>query len=318
MTRWIALLALAIGVGFIGAPNAANAGHIIKEHDCVGNDTEFRKVGEAPDYVPDAGCTPPGTLIAPPDNGPFSGSFYDAADDADDWPDPYPFQHDGDEYVDLPGEDFLHWGLLDRGDGMFGNVPTIKEYNLKQVGFPAIAKWRIALKGASVISNIEVVCSVCAMRPQGGGEGETYIPDPWVQPEGPTEWSDQSYFYYKLNRKQKPWELSAKHIPGPAHHDYYYDKKPIYAVGIPGLERIGPYRKGKDVEFLGCKPKILVLENDGSFMPGDIVEVKLEIPGTARLFTMLDVSSCELSYLRPCDIRDSNKASKAAVCGGEF
>ena len=270
-TMFLAALAVAVIL-----PATSFAGAMIKEHECVGRDTVLDKTGG------DAGCTPIGSPIAPP-GGP--GNVY------------------GTEDVDqFAGESFSRSGMLEMiptPSGMWQSIPTIKEPGFRQAGFPASAEWRIGLKSSSILSNIEVACSVCAQRPQSAGPGQTYIPHDFYRDEEYFE--GDSPLLAKLNKIQEPWRLSVRHRCSSG-NPTCSGTRDLYVRTIPGLLQYvsAPGERSSYVEWQGCKPKVVVVENDGMFFRGDTVDVRVDVPATAALHANLDVTSCQLSYIRGC------------------
>lgn len=268
-TTFLAALAMAALL-----PVQAFAGAMVKEHECVGRDTVLDKLGD------DGGCTPIGSPIAPPGG---SGNKYGV--------------EDVDEFA---GEQFTRSGMLEvipAPSGNFQSIPTIKEPGFRQAGFPASAEWRIGIKSSSILSNLEVTCSVCAQRPQSMGPGQTYIWD-----EGYHDYFEgDGQLLAKLNQAQEPWRLSVRHNCSTG-NPTCSGSRPLMVRTIPGLLQYvsarGEY--SSYVEWLGCKPKVVVVENDGSFFRGDRLDVTIDVPATADLHANLDVTSCEVSYIRGC------------------
>jgi len=365
MRRWSSLFAFAVAIGVAAMlPSVSFAGAMVKEHECVGKDTALDLIGSEgacsanpsvpcwTDYdcyrigsgfclqadPPDAGCTPVGSPIMPPHSGTFNGTT-GAMEGAEYGPE------DVDEFVGnplFPGEGFFTVGAVEkfpRGSNQWQTIPTEILQESRLVGFDATHIWRIGLKSSQIFSNLEISCSVCAMRPQGGGDGQTYVPDlEWFnyRPEyyGPRG----SGLIYKLNQPQEPWRMTARQICGKNNTSYECTEgtgipqpgKHLYVnpVEIPGLERIyygngtrdfdGYYRYEDPgaVEFLGCKPKVLVIDNPGGrFAAGDLIEIAIQTPNTARVFGMFDATSCEVSYIRGCQPAEGIFPNKDAICG---
>jgi hypothetical protein len=70
------------------------------------------------------------------------------------------------------------------------------------------------------------------------------------------------------------------------------------------------------VEFFGCKQKVLVVRNPGNIQQNDLLNVNVRVPPTARQRATMDVTSCELSYLRFCLFGEETFSNKANICGG--
>jgi len=269
-TMFLAALVVAVML-----PATSFAGAMVKEHECVGRDTVFNKTAG------DAGCTPIGSPIAPP-GGP--GNVY------------------GTEDVDqFAGEAFSRSGMLEvipTPSGMWQSIPTIKEPGFRQAGFPASATWRIGIKSSSILSNLEVACSVCAQRPQSAGPGQTFVPH---------DSYDNGFFdgdsalLAKLNQAQEPWRLSVQHACSSG-NPTCSGTRSLMVRTIPGLLQYvsAAGDRSSYVEWQGCKPKVVVVENDGTFFRGDRLDVRIDVPATAALHANLDVSSCEVSYIRGC------------------
>ena len=279
MTRTMTWVALAFSVAAVLAvPGKSYAGAMIKEHECVGADTLLNKAAE------DAGCTPLGSVIMPPGG---------------------PNNHYGPEDVDdFFGENFSASGALEvitvafpfGGSNMWQTIPTIKEPGFLQQGFDASFTWDIGIKSSSVLSDFDVVCSVCAERPQGQGPGETFVP---FGREADGVLSGSGAFVSGLNVGQEPWTLWAQHVcsaGNPACGGTFN----INSITMPGLRLVAPVDDGRWVEFQGCKPKILRVENDGTYFRLDRIRVRLDVPAAARLHGNLDATSCEVSYIRGC------------------
>ena len=284
MTRWLSILAVAAALAVVALPATSRAGAMIKEHDCVGKDTALNKIPPSATVPPDAGCTPIGSVIMPgPTTGPHGNKY--GPEDAD----------------SFPGESFTEAGALEvlpTPSGMWQSIPTIKETNFYQAGFPATFFWRIGIKSSSVLSNLEVSCSVCAQRPQNLGPGETFA---FLEgTEGDLEGS--APIIDKLNLPESPWGIAVRHICSPGNPVCGSRTEDLFVQEIPSLEihRSVPKAASSYLEFLGCKPKVLVVENPADFFRGDLIEVRLDVPGTARESANVDATSCEVSYLRGC------------------
>ena len=285
-TMFLAALVVAVML-----PATSFAGAMVKEHECVGKDTVLDKLTE------DAGCTPIGSPIAPPGG---------------------PTNKYGTEDVDeFAGEGFSIAGALElipTPSAMYQSIPTIKETGFRQAGFPTTATWSIGIKSSSILSNLEVSCSVCAQRPQSGGPGQTYVPrhrryDDTIWYEG------DSSLLAKLNLAMEPWRLSVRHFcsrANPTCNNY----RPLMVRTIPGLKNYisAPGRPSSYVEWQGCKPKTVVVENDGQFFRGDMIDVQIDVPATADLQANLDVTSCEVSYIRGCL---PGEGAFKGICRGE-
>lgn len=269
-TTFLAALAMAALL-----PAQAFAGAMVKEHECVGRDTVLDKLGD------DGGCTPIGSPIAPPGG---AGNKYGT--------------EDVDEFA---GERFTRSGMLEvipAPSGNFQSIPTIKEPGFRQAGFPATGEWRIGIKSSSILSNLEVTCSVCAQRPQSMGPGQTYI---WDEQNGYDYFEGDSELLAKLNQAQEPWRLSVRHTCSSG-NPTCSGTRSLMVRTLPGLLQYVSARgePSSYVEWLGCKPKVVVVENDGSFFRGDTLDVTIDVPATADLHANLDVTSCEVSYIRGC------------------
>jgi hypothetical protein len=185
MSRWNSKIAIALGlVGLLALAGVSNAGEMIKEHDCVGNDLKFT------DYrAGDAGCTPLGSPITPG----YGDNFY------------------GTEHTD----DFAREGFTAEGayellnpdpsspnspTGIWETVPTVKTFDHLQVGQRARFTYNIGIKGQSVLSDIEVTCSVCAQRPQRKGPGATFVES--TAPPDHYNFDGESRFFDYLNALQ--------------------------------------------------------------------------------------------------------------------
>jgi hypothetical protein len=285
---------------------------MLKEHDCVGNDLNADLV----EY--DAGCTPDGSMIMP---GPVfdKGNFY-GIEDSDD------FLFEG----------FRHEGCAfelynpDENDplaptGIFHTCPTVISQGHKAVGGRATFDYDIGIKAESITSPIEVTCSVCAARPQSAGPGQTFAhifrkhePHDGEYGENckPGTFCGDSPFFGQLNRPQKPWKISARHLCGPRHLDCNPgDEIDMNVVTIPSLF-MGDARKEKAqyATFIGCKPTTVILDNDTLFRRGDLINVRVDVPATARVAATMDVTSCEISYIRSCN---GEEGFFKDICRGE-
>lgn len=291
MTRKSALV-LALGAVALLVAETAFAGAMIKEHECVGRDTVLSLQRE------DAACTPPGSEIAPP-GGP--GNVY-GAEDVDNM---------GPESFRPSGALEIRTQAFPNGTNRWQTVPTIKEPGFLQVGFDATFQYEMMIKSSSILSDIEVVCSVCAERPQGLGPGQTFVPDPlWFDDDGV---DGGGAFIRRLNLQQQPWEMSVQHRCSSA-NPACLGVRDVNAITIPGLEMEPPIGEGRWVEFLGCKPKRLLVENDGTFFRGDQLLVRVDVPSSARVHATMDVTSCEASYIRGCL---PGEGSFKDICVGE-
>jgi hypothetical protein len=309
MTRF-SNLALVLGaLGFLVLPSLSHAGVMIKEHDCVGNDLVTNLVTH------DAGCTPEGSLISPglsrEDNG-GNGNYYSAMD-ADGFPSsPALREHEYDYNYNDPMESFTYKGCAFEMLGQPGVIetcPTVISPDHKQVGAKAKFNYRIGIKAQTVVSPIEVTCSICAARPWNLGPGQTFID--WVkrnhhgdyQKDQKGIYMGKSEFYTQLNLAQDPWKIKVRHIAGPAHlskpagTDMPYN---VTTLTIPGLWMDSQAYKPSATTFIGCKPTTLLLDNTGNFRMGDILDVEVYVPQTARVAARMDVTSCEISYIRAC------------------
>jgi hypothetical protein len=302
MTRTISYLPLVFAVlAWLAVPGTAHAGAMIKEHDCVGNDLTVDLIGEGQFRVPqedapDAGCTPPGSVITP---GPGVNVY--GIEDTD----------------DLDGEAFVVDGAIEHlspnpadplaPTGKFSTLATEKGPALLVVGQPARFQYDIAIKAPSVMTDIEVICSVCAEAPQGLGPRQTFtrlfdfLDDPQVSGSG--EFFDNAH----LNLDQEPWRMAAVHRRGGV------QQVAAQHVTIPGLRFVSQF-ESSEVTFMGCKPTTLLLENTGEFRMNDTVRVTILVPQSARTSATMDVTSCEISYIRGCRF---NEGVFKDICIGE-
>jgi hypothetical protein len=326
MTRWISNLALVLGaLGFLVLPSLSHAGAMIKEHDCVGNDlvTDLEKH--------DGGCTPLGSEITPGYVAPGgNGNFYSLMD-SDGFPSS-PADYEG------PLDEYAREGFNKEGcafpvigqPGVYETCPTVISPDMKQVGGDSKFHYRIGIKAQNVISPIEVTCSICAARPMNLGPGQTFVD--WVKKKNhgggyggygggygdyyrPAVYSGKSEFYTNLNMAQHPWKVKVKHIAGPAHLDRY-PGMPIMDVttlSIPGLWMESESYPASTT-FIGCKPTTLLLDNTGNYRMGDILDITIKVPGTARVAARMDVTSCEISYIRACQ---AGEGAIKDICGFE-
>ena len=282
-TMFLAALVVAVML-----PVTSFAGAMVKEHECVGKDTVLDKLAD------DAGCTPIGSPIAPPGG---------------------PNNKYGTEDVDqFAGENFTIAGALElipTPSAMYQTIPTIKEPGFRQAGFPASATWTIGIKSSSILSNLEVSCSVCAQRPQSAGPGQTFVGREY---DG-IWYKGDSTLLAKLNLAQEPWRLSVRHNCGSG-NPTCKGTKSLYVRTIPGLKQYvsASGERSSYVEWQGCKPKTVVVENDGTFFRGDALDVTIDVPATADLQANLDVTSCEVSYIRGCL---PGEGAFKSICRGE-
>lgn len=194
------------------------------------------------------------------------------------------------------------------GSGKWHTVPanTLGVGTTPTPGIPALFTWRIMVsKVANTQSGIDIACSMCAGNPWYPDNAvETYTPDGGGESyEG--GYGHGSYDWRKrLMVKNSPVLMAVRHECGPFHHDDGCTDSTMYGIEIPGLERVLMYGKhglGKAIEFLGCKPKLLSVDNFRNtgygIAPGDIIEIRIFVPGTERAQLWADVTSCELAYL---------------------
>jgi hypothetical protein len=282
MTSWTTKLATLAAVLLL--PAVAFAGATLKEHECVGDDTSLDLLGR------DAGCTPVGSEITPP-----GGDSY-GTEDSD----------------MISREAFTQSGAIEiirnnngtpAGTGQFRTVATSKRPGLLQVGFEATFGYAIGVKAFSVLSDIEVACSVCAEDPWGAGPRETFVPDTIFEPDLP-DYEGGGTFFQKLNVDREPWEMWVTH-----------EGSILEAKEIPGLDFAPGVGAWRDVEFFGCKQKVLVVRNPGNIQQNDLLNVNVRVPATARQQATMDVTSCELSYLRFCLFGEETFPNKQNACG---
>jgi len=288
MTRWISKIVMAAAVGVL-LPGSALAGAMLKEHECVGKDTalDLSAIGE------DANCTPIGSEIAPP-----GGDEYD--------------MNDVDESF---AEGFQASGALEvlpQGSNVWQTIPTIKEPGFQQVGFPATASYAMLIKSSQILSDIEVTCSVCAERPQGLGSGQTFVSAFDLSPI--EEVTGGAEFVERLNIAQEPWRMSVSHsCRGPNPLSGPNCGGTLEFKTVPGLTPTF----ANEVTFMGCKPTTLLVENRGEFFEGDILNVRVDVPASARVSGRFDVTSCEASYIRACRPGEGQFATKSNICSNE-
>jgi len=303
MSQRTAQFMLAFGVlAFLALPGSSLAGHKLKEHECVGKDTQLdladdpgtRDVTEGTDarLGEDAHCTPLRSEILPP-----GGDFYGVADEDESAEEEFRMRG-ALEYMPLPSN---RWQT----------VPTIKEVGFNQHGFEASASYEMYIKSSSVVSDLEVTCTVCAERPQGMGPGQTFVPHSKYFNDAVAGTDD---FTNSMYIKQEPWTLEARQICSPANpHDDDQAYGPpcggkLRSISIPGLyspwwsHYSQGYQRGSKngVTFIGCKPTTVLYRNPETFFQGDRVKIRIKAPDSARVHGTFDVTSCELSYLRGC------------------
>ncbi len=286
MSRWISNLTLVLGVaGLLTLPGVSYAGEMIKEHGCVGNDLEL-------DYVrQNAGCTPEGSSIEP-----GLGENEYGTEDSDVFAKER-FVAEGAFELLNPDENSPH-----SPTGMFMTVPTVKTFDHIQVGQRAKVTYDIGIKAQSLLSHIEVTCSVCATRPQKRGPGATFVES--TAPPDAHSFDGESTFFDNLNRLQTEWTMEVQHMCGSNRLDCDPDDRlsdPVFVL-MPGLDLVEQDQNSTKVAFIGCKGTNVVLENEGAqYIEGDIVRVVVHVPATAKSSALMDVTSCQISYLRTCN-----------------
>jgi len=277
MTQRSAYFGMALGlVALLAAPGITRAGAMLKEHECVGKDTALAYEANKED----AFCTPPDTSqILPGKVTTANGNFY-GAEDVD----------------ESTSENFTQSGALEvlpAGSNIWQTIPTVKEPGFYQVGFPATMEYTMYIKSSSVMSDLEIVCSVCAERPQFYGPGQTYTNGQYDD-DYPAGSSD---FINRLNIAQSPWTMSVSHscsganpLRGPGCGGS------LQARTLPGLR----LTTDDEVTFIGCKRTVIQVENRGQFFRGDHITARIDIPASARNSGRFDVTSCEANYIRAC------------------
>lgn len=204
---------------------------------------------------------------------------------------------DGEPDVDSR-ETFTTQGALEvRGrPGVWSNIPRIppgKAGVRAQPGLPALFTWRILVSNLPMQDVMDVSCSLCAEEAwrDDGSPAQTYTPRGVVATE--------SIPYLVSN---EPVMMEVVHICGPLHTEAPCGG-PIDAITTPGLLRVPTdMRPFNYLEFLGCKPKTILLEPFGGrqnslILPGDLIEVRVLVPGSERARVLVDASSCEVAYL---------------------
>jgi hypothetical protein len=286
MSRWNSKIAIALGlVGLLALAGVSNAGEMIKEHDCVGNDLKFT------DYrAGDAGCTPLGSPITPG----YGDNFY-GTEDTDD------FAREG--FTAEGAYELLNPDSSSPNSptGIWETVPTVKTFDHLQVGQRARFTYNIGIKGQSVLSDIEVTCSVCAQRPQRKGPGATFVES--TAPPDHYNFDGESRFFDYLNALQTEWTMSVQHFCGTNRLDCGAGQqleKPLFVL-IPGLDLATQDPQTEKVTFIGCKATSIFLDNEGQYREGDIIRTIINVPATAKSSARMDVTSCEIAYLRTCN-----------------
>ena len=285
MSRWISNVAIGLGIaGLLALPGASYAGEMIKEHDCVGNDLELDFVGQ------DAGCTPEGSVITP-----GLGNNAYGPEDSD--------VYARESFTAEGAHQFLHPppASPNTPTGFFETIPTVKTFDHLQVGQRARFKYNIGIKAQSLLSQIEVTCSVCAARPQNKGPGATFVES--TAPPDANNFDGESEFFDNLNALQTEWTLGVEHRCGPNRLDCSNGQvlsPPVYVL-IPGLDLVTQNSQTRKVAFIGCKPTNVFLDNEGQYREGDIITAIINVPATAKSAAIMDVTSCEISYLRTCN-----------------
>ena len=150
-----------------------------------------------------------------------------------------------------------------------------------------------------VLSDIEVLCSVCATRPQNKGPGATFVAST-APPDAHTFDGDSVFFdSTHLNALQEEWTMSVNHrCPS---NSLNCQSGPPSFVLIPGLDVV-TQPGNQDVAFIGCKGTSILLENEGAqYRQGSLIDIEINVPATAKAAAVMDVTSCEISYLRTCN-----------------
>jgi hypothetical protein len=278
-------------LGLLLVPTKTFAGAWIKEHDCVGRDTFLKLTEDSPAEpgVESAGCTPVNAMVQPVIMPPGPPNAY-GPEDID----------------DILFERFDHFGALEvltpahqfGGSNIWQSIPTIKEPGVLQPGFPASFDYYIGLKYIPM-GDIEVTCSVCAMRPQGKGPQETVAVLGGVS-DAPITCDDP--VCAAVNLPDQYWRASASvDCSNRANQSAPPCGQALMSLKTPGLDRINPaIDPNSAVEFFGCKAKTFFVDNPGGLLPDDLIKVRIEVPKESRLSARMDVTSCEISYLRGC------------------
>jgi hypothetical protein len=257
-------------LGLLLVPTKTFAGAWIKEHDCVGRDTFLKLTEDSPAEpgVESAGCTPVNAMVQPVIMPPGPPNAY-GPEDID----------------DILFERFDHFGALEvltpahqfGGSNIWQSIPTIKEPGVLQPGFPASFDYYIGLKYIPM-GDIEVTCSVCAMRPQGKGPQETVAVLGGVS-DAPITCDDP--VCAAVNLPDQYWRASA-------------------SVDCSNRANQSAPPCGQALMSLKTPGKTFFVDNPGGLLPDDLIKVRIEVPKESRLSARMDVTSCEISYLRGC------------------
>lgn len=204
---------------------------------------------------------------------------------------------DGEPDVDSR-ETFTTQGALEviGRPGVWSNIPRIppgKAGVHPQPGLPALFTWRMLVSNLPMQEVMDVSCSLCAEQAwrDDGSPLQTYTPRGGMDPVLTQ--------YLVAN---EPALMEVVHFCGPLHTESPCGG-PMDAITTPGLKRVPTdMRPYNYLEFLGCKPKTILLEPFGGrqnslLLPGDLIEVRLLVPGSERARVFADVSSCEAAYL---------------------
>jgi len=180
--------------------------------------------------------------------------------------------------------------------GVWSNLPRIPPGHagvLAQSGLPALFTWRMLVSNLPMQDVMDVSCSLCAEEAwrDDGSPAQTFTPRGLIMAE--------SAPYLVAN---EPVMMELFHICGPIHTETPCGG-PIDAITTPGLKRVPTdMRPYNYLEFLGCKAKTIQLEPFGGsgnslILPGDLIEVRVLVPGSERSRVLADVTSCEAAYL---------------------
>jgi len=204
---------------------------------------------------------------------------------------------DGEPDVDSR-ETFATQGTLEviGRPGVWSNIPRIppgKAGVQPQPGLPALFTWRMLVSNLPMQDVMDVSCSLCAEEAwrDDGSPAQTYTPRGLI--------ASESIPYLVSN---EPVMMEVNHICGPLHTETPCGG-PVDAITTPGLDRVPTdMRPYNYLEFLGCKPKTILLEPFGGrqnslILPGDLIEVQVLVPGSERARVLADASSCEAAYL---------------------
>jgi hypothetical protein len=256
-------------LGLLLVPTKTFAGAWIKEHDCVGRDTFLKLTEDSPAEpgVESAGCTPVNAMVQPVIMPPGPPNAY-GPEDID----------------DILFERFDHFGALEvltpahqfGGSNIWQSIPTIKEPGVLQPGFPASFDYYIGLKYIPM-GDIEVTCSVCAMRPQGKGPQETVAVLGGVS-DAPITCDDP--VCAAVNLPDQYWRASASvDCSNRANQSAPPCGQALMSLKTPGLDRINPAiaprRRSSSTTRAGCSPT--TSSRSGSRCPRS--------PGSARAWT---------------------------------